>query len=101
MEFAGHAASWTNPQTSVSSPSRPPVSVLLGKIAWKIFKDDRVAHLPSVEELVPRLDIQFCCDAWFLEKPIKLKEDRFENFKGHLLEETVSKIRLLNVPVSK
>jgi hypothetical protein len=51
-----------------------------------------------------RLDIDSCRDAWFLEKPIKLKEDRFEDFKAHLLEETVltvRKIRLLNVPVTK
>jgi hypothetical protein len=70
-------------------------------IAWQIFKDDRAAHLPPFEELVSRLDIDSCRDAWFLEKPIKLKEDRFEAFKAHLLEETVSRIRLLNVPVTK
>jgi hypothetical protein len=70
-------------------------------IAWQIFKDDRTAHLPSFEELVPRLDVESCRDAWFLEKPIKLKEDRFEEFKARLLDETVSKIRLLNVPVTK
>jgi hypothetical protein len=70
-------------------------------IAWQIFENDRTAHLPSFEELVPRLDIESCRDAWFLEKPIKLKEDRFEDFKEYLLDETVPKIRLLNVPVTK
>jgi hypothetical protein len=70
-------------------------------VAWHIFKDERVACLPSFEELIPRLDIESCRDAWFLEKPIKLKEDRFEDFKAKLLEETVSKIRLLNVPVTR
>jgi hypothetical protein len=70
-------------------------------VAWQIFKDDRAAHLPSFEELVPRLNIDSSRDAWFLEKPIKLKEDRFKGFKSHLLENTVSNIRLLNVPVTK
>jgi hypothetical protein len=70
-------------------------------IAWQMFKDDRAAHLPSFEELVSRLDIESCRDAWFLEKPIKLKEDHFEYFKEYLLDETVSKIRLLNIPVTK
>jgi hypothetical protein len=70
-------------------------------IAWQIFKDDRATHLPPFEELVSRLDIDSCRDAWFLEKAIKLKADRFKDFKAHLLEETVSKIRLLNVPVTK
>jgi hypothetical protein len=70
-------------------------------ITWQIFKDDGAAHLPSFEELVPRLNIASCRDAWSLEKPIKLKEDRFEDFKECLLDETASKIRLLNVPVTK
>jgi hypothetical protein len=70
-------------------------------IAWQIFNDNRATHLPSFEELASGLDIESCRDAWFLEKPIKLKEDRFENFKAHLLEETVSKVRLLNVPVTR
>jgi hypothetical protein len=70
-------------------------------VAWRISRDDRAAYLPSFEDLVPRLDLESCRDAWFLEKPIKLKEDRFEDFKAHLLEGTVSKIRLLNVPVTK
>jgi hypothetical protein len=70
-------------------------------VAWQIFENDRAAHLPSFEELVSRLDIESCRDAWCLEKPIKLKEDRFEEFKARLLDETVSKIRLLNVPVTK
>jgi hypothetical protein len=70
-------------------------------IAWQIFKDDRAAHLPPFEELVSRLDTDSYRDAWFLEKPIKLKADQFKGFKARLLEETVSKIRLLNVPVTK
>jgi hypothetical protein len=70
-------------------------------VSWQIFKDDRVVHLPSFEDLVPRLDIDSCREAWFLEKPIKLKEDCFADFKIHLLEERVSTIRLLNVPVTK
>lgn len=70
-------------------------------IAWQIFKDDRATHLPPFEELVSRLDIESCRDAWFLEQPIKLRGDRFKDFKAHLLEGTVSKIRLLNVPVTK
>jgi hypothetical protein len=70
-------------------------------IAWQIFKDDSAAHLPSFEELVPRLDIESCRDAWFLEKPIKLKEDRVEDFKEYSLDETVPNIRLLNVPGTK
>jgi hypothetical protein len=69
-------------------------------IAWQIFKDDSAAHLPSFEELVPRLDIESCRDAWFLEKPIRLRKDRFDEFKTHLLEGTLSKVRLLNVPVT-
>lgn len=70
-------------------------------VAWQISRDDRAAYLPSFEDLVLRLDFESCRDAWFLEKPIKLKKDRFEGFKAHLLEWTVSKIRLLNVPVTK
>lgn len=70
-------------------------------IAWQIFRDNSAGHLPSFEELVCRLDIDSCRDAWFLEKPIKLKEDHLEGFKSHLLENTVSNIRLLNVPVTK
>jgi hypothetical protein len=70
-------------------------------IAWQIFNDNRATHLPSFKELVSGLDIGSCRDAWFLEKPIKLKEDRFEDFKANLLEETVSRVRLLNVPVTK
>jgi hypothetical protein len=50
---------------------------------------------------VPRLDFKSCRDTRFLEKPIKLKKDRFEDLKAHLLEGTVSKIRLLNVLVTK
>ena len=70
-------------------------------VAWNILKDEIVAHLPSFEELIPRLDIESCRDAWFLKKPIKLKEDCFKDFKAKLLEETGSKIRLLNVPVAQ
>jgi hypothetical protein len=70
-------------------------------IAWQIFNDNRATHLPSFEELVSGLDMGSRRDAWFLEKPIKLKEDRFEDFKAHLLEETVSRVRLLNVQVTK
>jgi hypothetical protein len=70
-------------------------------IAWHISKDDRAVNLPPFEELVPRLDVESCRDAWLQEKPIKLREDRFEDLKAHLLEETISKIRLLNVPVTK
>jgi hypothetical protein len=33
-------------------------------IAWQIFKDDRAAHLPPFEELVSRLDIDSCRDAY-------------------------------------
>ena len=69
--------------------------------AWRIFRDDRTAYLPSFEDFMRRLDFESCRDAWFLEKPIKLKKDRFEDSKAHLLEGTVSKIRLLNVPVTK
>jgi hypothetical protein len=56
-------------------------------VTWRIFRDDRAAYLPSFEDLVPRLDLESCRDAWCLEKPIKLKEDRFEDFKAHLLAE--------------
>lgn len=70
-------------------------------IDWQIFKDDRVVQLPSFEELVPRLDVGACRDAWFLEEPIKLKKERFEDLKAHLLKGTLSKIRLLNVPVTE
>jgi hypothetical protein len=58
-------------------------------IACRIFKDDRAAHPPPFEELVSRHGIEFCRGPWFLEKPIKLKEDRFEDFKEYLLNETV------------
>ena len=70
-------------------------------IAWQIFQDDKAGALPSFEELVPRLDFKSCRDAWFLEKPIKLKGDQFADFKVHLSQESVSKIRLLNLPVTK
>jgi hypothetical protein len=97
MEPVAHATSWTNFPTSVSSPSRLLVSVLLGK-------SSRITELRTsrpFEELVPRLDIESCRDTWFLEKTIKLSEDRFENFKEYSLNETISKILLLNVPVTK
>jgi hypothetical protein len=55
-------------------------------IAWQIFKDDRAAHLLSFEDFAPRLDFESCHDAWFLEKPIKLEVDCFEEFEAHLLE---------------
>lgn len=70
-------------------------------IAWHIFRDNRAANLPSFETFVPTLDFVSCRDAWFLEKPIKLKEDHFTEFKVQLTEEKVSKIRILNVPVTE
>jgi hypothetical protein len=70
-------------------------------VAWRIFRDDRAAYLPSFKDLVPRLDFESCRDARFLEKPIKLRKDRFEGFKAHLSEGRVSKIRLLNASVTK
>ena len=60
--------------------------------------DDPVAR----NEEVFRSSLEYHCrDARFLEKPIKLKEDRLKDFKAHMLEETVSRIRLLDVPVTK
>jgi hypothetical protein len=70
-------------------------------IAWHIFKSDKAVHLPSFEMLIPTLDIGSCSDAWFLEKRIKLKDHLFADFKAQLLEDRVSKIRLLNVPIKE
>jgi hypothetical protein len=68
-------------------------------IAWHIFRSDKAVRLPSFEMLIPTLDIGSCSDAWFLEKRIKLKETLFVDFKLQLLEDRISKIRLLNVPI--
>jgi hypothetical protein len=54
-----------------------------------------------VEDFVPRLDFESCRDAWFLEKLIEFRKDRFEAFKAHLSKQTVSKIRLLKVTVTQ
>jgi len=70
-------------------------------VALHIFRSGATARLPSFEMLVPTLDIGSCSDAWLLEKRIKLKEDQFADFKVYLLEDKISKIRLLNVPVKK
>jgi len=70
-------------------------------VAWHIFRSDKAVRLPSFETLVPTLDIGSCSDAWFLEKRIKLKDHRFADFKAQLLEDRVSKIRLLNVPIKE
>jgi hypothetical protein len=68
-------------------------------IAWHIFKSEEAVRLPSFETFIPALDIGSCSDAWLLGKRIKLNEARFADFKVHLSEETMLKIRLLNVPV--
>jgi hypothetical protein len=68
-------------------------------IAWHIFRSDKAVRLPSFEMLIPTLDIGSCSDAWFLEKRIKLKENLFADFKVQLLEDKITKIRLLNVPI--
>jgi hypothetical protein len=70
-------------------------------IAWHIFSSDKAVRLPSFEILTPTLDIGSCSDAWFLEKRIKLKETLFADFKVQLLEDRISKIRLLNVPIKE
>jgi hypothetical protein len=70
-------------------------------IAWHIFRSDKSVCLPSFEMLVPALDIGSCSDAWFLKKRIKLEENRFANFKVQLLEDKITKIRLLNVPIKE
>lgn len=70
-------------------------------VNWHIFRDNGAAHLPPFEEFVSRLGFGSCRDAWILEKPIKLKEDRFTDFKAQLSEEKVSKMRILNVPVTE
>jgi hypothetical protein len=70
-------------------------------IAWHIFRSDKAVRLPSFEMLIPTLDIGSCNDAWFLKKRLKLKEARFADFRAQLLEDRVSKIRLLNVPIKE
>jgi hypothetical protein len=70
-------------------------------IAWHIFRSDESVCLPSFEMLVPTLDIGSCSDAWILEKRIKLKENLFADFKVQLLEDKITKIRLLNVPIKE
>jgi hypothetical protein len=70
-------------------------------IAWHIFRSDESVRLPSFEMLVPTLDIGSCSDAWILEKRIKLKENLFADFKVQLLEDKITKIRLLNVPIKE
>lgn len=70
-------------------------------IAWHIFKDERTNKLPSYETFVPELDFKSCRDAWYLERPIKLKGDKFAEFKTQLLQEKVSKMRILNIPVTE
>jgi hypothetical protein len=69
--------------------------------AWDIFRSDKAVCLPSFEMFVPKLDVGSCSDAWLLEKRIKLKEARFADFEVQLLEDRISKIRLLNVPVKE
>jgi len=58
-------------------------------------------RLPSFEMLIPTLGIGSCSDAWFLEKRIKLKGNMFADFKVQLLEDKITKIRLLNVPIKE
>lgn len=70
-------------------------------IAWHIFKDDRGNNLPSYDMSVPGLNFESCRDAWYLERPVKLKRDGFARFKAHLLEERISEMRMLNVPVTE
>jgi hypothetical protein len=102
IDLKEHGVRWPRDELDELSDLRFHTKQTSGQcIDWQIFKDDRVAHLPSFERLVPGLDIESCRDAWFLEKPIKLREDRFDEFKTHLLAGTLSKVRLLNVPVTK
>jgi hypothetical protein len=70
-------------------------------IDWHIFRNDTTVRLPSFEMLVPTLDIGSSGDAWLLGKRIKLREARFPDFKAQLLEDKISKIRLLNVPIKE
>jgi len=70
-------------------------------IAWHIFRSDKAVRLPSFEMLIPTLGIGSCSDAWFLEKRIKLKGNMFADFKVQLLEDKITKIRLLNVPIKE
>jgi len=70
-------------------------------ITWHIFRSDKAVRLPSFEMLIPTLDIKSCSDAWFLGKRIKLKENLFLDFKVQLLEDKITKIRLLNVPIKE
>lgn len=70
-------------------------------VAWHIFRDDRAVRFPSFENIVLKLDAERCSDAWFLEKPIKLKEDGFTDFKVQLSEGKVSKMRPSNVKVTE
>lgn len=69
--------------------------------AWQIFVDERSNNLPSYDMFVPGLNFESCRDAWYLKTPVKLKRDGFARFKAHLLEERISKMRMLNVPVTE
>ena len=70
-------------------------------IAWQIFKDERVARLPSLERVLISLDAASCSDAWRSNVPVRLTDHDFLDWKVQLLERKNSKIRLLNVPIAE
>jgi hypothetical protein len=70
-------------------------------IAWRIFKDERITNLPSLEMVLFGLNVESCNNAWHSNDRIRLTENQFLEWKVQLLERKTPTTRLLNVQVTE